>query len=200
MDGSSSRPERVSSPIDAALPRSSAGGSLAPGALVVGIDPGTRVLGYGAVRVEPRGAKFVTAGVFQPPASLALPERLARIAIGLDELMAELRPTVVAVERAFGGKNVQSALRLGEARGVALAAAARVDARVVELAPAEAKRMVVGSGAADKEQVAAMVLRQLGLTDPGGPRDATDALAVALAHVLADRSVGLRTAARPRRG
>jgi crossover junction endodeoxyribonuclease RuvC len=71
---------------------------------------------------------------------------------------------------------------------VALASAARIGAPVVELTPAEAKRAVVGTGGADKEQVAAMVLRLLGLRDPGGPRDATDALAVALAHVLRDRA------------
>ncbi|MEO0652456.1 MAG: crossover junction endodeoxyribonuclease RuvC [Planctomycetota bacterium] len=155
---------------------------------MLGIDPGTRVLGYGAIAVGRARSRFIRAGVLQPPSRLDLPARLARISVELDALFAEVRPNVVAIERAFGGRNVQSALRLGEARGVAIAAAARVSAEVAELTPAEAKRAVVGSGAADKEQVAAMVLRHLGLADPGGPRDATDALAIALAHVLTDRA------------
>lgn len=156
--------------------------------VVLGIDPGTRVLGYGAIRLGARHPELVTAGVVRPPRDLALLDRLARIALNLDRICEELEPDVVVVERAFGGKNVQSALRLGEARGVALAAAARTGAMVVELTPAEAKRAVCGHGGADKEQVAAMVLRMLGLADPGGPRDATDALAVALAHVMLDSS------------
>lgn len=163
-------------------------GRLGADVVVLGIDPGTRILGYGAIVVGRARSRFVTAGVVKPPAGLALAARLARISAELDGLLTELRPDVVAIERAFGGRNVQSALRLGEARGIAIAAAARVAAEVVELTPAEAKRAVVGSGAADKEQVAAMVMRHLDLEDPGGPRDATDALAVALAHVLTDRA------------
>lgn len=156
--------------------------ALAP--TVLGIDPGTRVLGYGAVSARSPNPRFVAAGVIRTPRGASLPERLGSVAHELDALFAELHPSIVVVESAFTGRNVQSALRLGEARGVAMACAVRSGAQVVELSPAAAKRSVTGSGCADKEQVAAMVLRLLGLTDPGGPRDATDALALALAHAL----------------
>ncbi|WP_419192195.1 crossover junction endodeoxyribonuclease RuvC [Engelhardtia mirabilis] len=155
-----------------------------PAPTVLGIDPGTRVMGYGAVTACLPVPVFVRAGVIQPRKTNDLPGRLAVIAIELEALLEELHPSVVVVERAFTGRNVQSALRLGEARGVAIACAARSGAMVVEITPAAAKRAVAGSGSADKDQVAAMVMRMLGLVDPGGPRDATDALAMALAHAL----------------
>jgi crossover junction endodeoxyribonuclease RuvC len=167
--------------------------ALALGTVVLGIDPGSVVLGYGALVIGSAGPRLHAAGLLRPGARRSQPDRLARIQVELERLLAELAPAVVVVERAFTGRNVHSALRLGEARGVVLAAAARSGAQLVEVAPAEAKRAVVGSGSADKEQVARMVLQLLGLRDPGGPRDATDALALALGHVLrADSLLGTR--------
>ena len=155
------------------------------GGLVLGIDPGTRIVGYGAVRKRGSQFELVEAGTIHTAARRDLPERLGIILGELQELVATLEPAVVVVESAFAGKNVHSALRLGEARGLALASAARSGARIVEMAPASAKQALTGNGRAEKAQVAAMVGRYLGLTGPAGPLDATDALALALAHLLA---------------
>ena len=154
-----------------------------PGTLVLGIDPGTRVVGYGAVRLGGRRPRCVAAGVLRPRA-LAVPERLGEIAVALERLLEELAPQVVVIEEAFAARNVQSALRIGEGRGVALAIAARFGARIVQVPPAVAKKAIVGHGGAAKEQVAAMVARILGLSAPPEPADVTDALALALTFAM----------------
>ena len=158
----------------------------APWPVVLGIDPGTRVLGYGALAAVPRRPRFLAAGVLRAEAQLDLPQRLAWIGAILDELFSRLRPATVVVEQAFSARNVQSALRIGEARGVVLARAAGAGAQVVQYAPAAAKKAVAGNGNAGKEQVAAMVRRTLGIRHEFGALDASDALALALAHVQRD--------------
>ena len=160
-----------------------------PGALVLGIDPGTRVVGYGAVRGSARRPECLSAGILRPKASLTVPERLGEIGAALERLMDELRPQVVVIEEAFAAKNIQSALRIGEGRGVALSAAARFGARIVQVPPAVAKKALVGHGAADKTQVAAMVARMLRFESPPEPLDVTDALALALTYVLQPSSL-----------
>lgn len=157
-------------------------------AIVLGIDPGTRVVGFGAIALAPKGPVFLGCGVIRPPPNASVPERLGRIRIELDALLAELRPGVVVVEEAFAHRNVQSALRIGEGRGVVLACAIVAGARAEQLAPASAKKALVGFGAAHKTQVAAMVQRLLGLDAPPQPLDATDALALALAWAGRGRS------------
>ena len=151
---------------------------------VLGIDPGTRVVGFGALRMTADGPRLIGAGVLRPTASADVALRLAEIRSGLDRLLAELRPEVVVVEQAFAARNVQSALRIGEGRGVVISAAAAVGATVVQVAPAEAKKALVGNGQAHKTQVAAMAARLLGLEQVPEPLDASDALALALTHVL----------------
>jgi len=151
---------------------------------VLGIDPGTRVVGFAAVRLTEAGPRLVGAGVLRPSASSDVARRLAEIRAGLDRLLAELRPEVVVVEQAFAARNVQSALRIGEGRGVVLSAAAARGAQVVQVAPAEAKKALVGNGQAHKTQVAAMAARLLGLERAPEPLDASDALALALTHIL----------------
>ncbi len=151
--------------------------------IVLGIDPGTRVLGYGALVLAPTGPRFLACGVIAPNARAAVPARLAEIQVGLERLLAALRPGVLALERAFHSKNVQSAFRLGEARGVVLAAAARAGSEILEFAPASAKKAVLGHGAASKEQVARMLAQLLGTGPLDAPADATDALALAFACV-----------------
>ncbi|MEW6072575.1 MAG: crossover junction endodeoxyribonuclease RuvC [Planctomycetota bacterium] len=158
-----------------------------PWPIVLGLDPGTRIVGYGAIVLAPDGPRLLACGVLRPPSRLAAAARLARIAAELEEILRAVRPALVVVERAFAARNVQSALRIGEARGVALAAAARAGAPVVELAPAAAKKALVGHGGASKEQVAAMVAARLGRGELAVPHDATDALALALAHVHRSR-------------
>ncbi len=161
-----------------------------PHRIVLGIDPGTQVLGYGAVVLRQDGPRLLAAGVLRAPRTADVPTRLGWLRVELDDLLDRLRPTVVVVEQAFAGKNPQSALRLGEARGVVLACAATRVAEVVQYAPAEAKRSLVGNGAADKHQVAQMVAAELGLDEPPRPEDATDALAMALTYVHRARVPG----------
>ncbi len=157
---------------------------------MLGIDPGTRVVGYGAVVANARGPRLFGAGVLKPGARLDVPARLGAILVEFEELLQEVRPDVVVVEQAFISRNLQSALRIGEGRGIILAAAARFGSRIVQFAPAVAKKALVGNGAADKSQVAAMVAETLGLSAAPEPLDATDALALALAHVLRAKHAG----------
>jgi crossover junction endodeoxyribonuclease RuvC len=154
--------------------------------IVVGIDPGTRVLGYGAVVVGARGPRFFAAGVLRAK-PLDVPARLGQIRAELDLLFERLKPTVIVVEQAFAARNVQSALRIGEGRGVVLGCAAATGALIVQFAPAVAKKALVGSGAADKSQVARMVEQMLGPKSKGLPLDASDALALALAYTSRSR-------------
>ena len=160
---------------------------------LLGIDPGTRVTGFGAVRLAAGAPRLVGAGVIRTSSRADAATRLGELGEGIERLLAELRPEVVVVERAFASRNVASALRIGEVRGVVLGAAARSGARVVELPPAVAKKALVGNGQAHKTQVAAMVARLLGLAAAPEPLDATDALALALAHHLRGRPLSART-------
>ena len=150
--------------------------------VVLGIDPGTLVMGYGAVAQTAAGPRLVAAGELRQPSSRAVPERLAGLRADLDELLQRLDPDVVVVEEAFAQKNIQSALRIGEGRGVVLSSAAAIGAEVVQLSPASARKRVVGNGAADKTQVAKMVAAILGVDEIPGTLDVSDALALALAH------------------
>ena len=174
-----------------------------PWPIVLGFDPGTRVAGYGALLAAPNGPRLVCCGVIRMPAKAAVATRLARLEEGLEELLRGLRPTVVAVETAFHAKNAQSALRIGEARGVVLATVARAGVALSELSPATAKKAVVGNGAGSKEQVAAMVATILGTGALDVPLDATDALALALAELTRERqreTLGSRSGALPHPG
>jgi crossover junction endodeoxyribonuclease RuvC len=157
--------------------------SLALGTVVLGLDPGTILVGYGVVEVGPRAPRFVDAGVVRAPRRAAVPERLGEIQREVRLLLDRFRPSVVVVERAFAARNVLSALRIGEGRGVILACAASFGAEVVEMSPASAKKAVVGHGGASKVQVARMAAAVLGLPEPPRPLDASDALALALAHI-----------------
>lgn len=150
---------------------------------MLGIDPGTQVVGYGAV--VPKGSKIamLAAGVMRAPASKAPPIRLGLILEQFEDLLARLKPSVVVVERAFVKDNTQTALRIGEGRGVILAAASRFGAEIIEMTPAEAKKTITGNGQAEKEQVAELVAAELGLAEVPESLDATDALALAVTHV-----------------
>jgi crossover junction endodeoxyribonuclease RuvC len=167
-------------------PRLPAAAGRRPG-LVLGIDPGTRVVGFGAVHLERQGPRLIGAGVLRTSTGGGPAVRLGEIRAGIDRILDELRPEIVVVERAFAARNVASALRIGEGRGVVLSAAAASGALVIEMPPAAAKKALVGNGQAHKTQVAAMVARLLGLERPPDPLDATDALALALAHYLRGR-------------
>jgi crossover junction endodeoxyribonuclease RuvC len=149
---------------------------------IVGIDPGTRHLGYGVIdRLGPARVAYVECGVISAAARLSRTERLVIIGRGLQEVCAELRPDVVAIEQPFYGKNVQATIALGEARGVALFVTAERGLTVADYSPARIKITVVGHGRATKSQVGFMVRALLGLHRTPAP-DAADALAIALCH------------------
>jgi crossover junction endodeoxyribonuclease RuvC len=165
------------------------------GARILGIDPGTRVVGWGVIELAARGPRLVAAGVIRAgPGDIC--GRMGLIRLELDRLIELHRPSVVAVEEAFANKNLQSALRIGEGRGVVLSCAAAAGVAVHQYTPATAKKALVGNGAAHKSQVASMVARRLGLERAPEPHDASDALALALTHML--RSTPSRERADPR--
>jgi crossover junction endodeoxyribonuclease RuvC len=150
---------------------------------IFGIDPGSDRTGYGCIETLGSRHRLVICGTLSAPARSTFPEKLKHIHLGLATLLARHRPDCVAVENLFHARNVRSALKLGHARGVALLAACEAGLPVVEYAPAEVKRAVVGFGRAEKVQVQRMIQLLLGLDAVPSPHDAADALAVAICHV-----------------
>ncbi|MDO8616352.1 MAG: crossover junction endodeoxyribonuclease RuvC [Dehalococcoidia bacterium] len=151
--------------------------------IVLGIDPGLRVTGYGLVRAEGDRYQALGFGVVAPPAAAPRAERLLRIHEALCDVIREARPDEVAVEDFIVGY-VRAAVAVGEARAVALLAAALAGLPVSLYKPLEVKQFVTSYGRGSKEQVAMMVQALLGLPEPPQPADAADALAVALCHHL----------------
>jgi crossover junction endodeoxyribonuclease RuvC len=150
--------------------------------MILGIDPGSLVTGWGLVDVESNHLHCCSQGTIGTSASLTLAERLSEIYRGLHEVIEHYHPTAVSLEKVFFSRNVQSALKLGHARGVALLAAAEHQIGVAEYSAAEIKVAVVGYGRATKEQVQKMVSALLSVR--GTLRaDAADALAAAICHI-----------------
>ena len=147
---------------------------------IIGIDPGSRVTGYGIVDSDGRRHRYVDSGCIRV-GSGALAERLRRIFDGVSELLARFSPDESAIERVFMNKNADSALKLGQARGAAICALAGRGLAVQAYSPREIKQAVTGAGGAAKQQVQYMVTVMLRL-ERQPPTDAADALAVALCH------------------
>jgi crossover junction endodeoxyribonuclease RuvC len=150
--------------------------------IVIGIDPGTANTGFGVVRTAGDRMVALDGGVIETPADLPVGERLARLHQTLDELITWHEPEAMALEDLYFGKNVASALSVGEARGVAMLAAAEHSVRCYDYTPQAVKKAVCGSGSADKGQVQRMVATLLGLPEPPSPDHAADAFAVAICH------------------
>ena len=151
---------------------------------VLGIDPGLSRCGYGLVeRAENGSLRARAAGVLETDPAAPLEERLLVLHGELEELLAELRPEVVVVERVFFQVNVRTAMSVGQASGLALLAAAAAGCEVAQYTANEVKQALVGYGAATKDQVQKMVSRVLGLPAVGGPPDVADALALAACHL-----------------
>jgi crossover junction endodeoxyribonuclease RuvC len=148
--------------------------------IALGIDPGTATCGFGVVSLQAGHLRLVDAGVIRTASEETDASRLRQLHAALTTLVAEHRPQRVGVERLFFQRNVQTAMAVGQARGVALLVAAQSELPVDEPTPNEVKQAVCGNGAADKQQVAAMVARLLDVSLDGVPDDATDALAVAI--------------------
>jgi len=155
---------------------------------ILGIDPGTRVVGYGVVDAEGSRLQCVVAGVVRAPASLPMEQRLARIAAGLRAVVAEHRPGTAAMEDVFVQNDPRAALKIGFGRGAILCVLGEAGLPVASYPPATVKRAVAGNGRADKAAIARMVTAILGLPGAPEPADATDALAVALTHALRARA------------
>jgi crossover junction endodeoxyribonuclease RuvC len=148
--------------------------------IALGIDPGTAACGFGVVALEGGKLRLLDAGVVRTSPSDTDAERLHQLHDGLAALVAQHRPARIGVERLFFQRNVQTAMTVGQARGVALLVAAEAGIEVDEPTPNEVKQSVCGNGSADKAQVATMVARLLGVHLASVPDDATDALAVAI--------------------
>ena len=151
--------------------------------IYLGIDPGTAVTGYGVIAADGSSVRALDYGCIRSPTKLPLPDRYLIIFESVTDLISRFQPKVLIVETQYIQKNVQSAMKLGMARGVIVVAARKNGVEVVELTPSQAKKAVVGNGNASKEQIQGMTKRLLNLSEIPKPEDAADALALALACV-----------------
>lgn len=147
---------------------------------VIGIDPGTGILGFGVIDYSHGKVKLVTAGVIRTPAHTPLPERLGEIYDGLTDIIAETKPDTMAIEKLFFAQNVTTAMSVSHARGVAMLTAYQAGLDIEEYTPLQIKQTMTGYGKADKKQVQEMVRLQLGLKEAPRPDDCADALAAAI--------------------
>lgn len=157
--------------------------------IILGIDPGTAMLGYGLVERTGTRLRAIDYGVITTPSSMELPDRLESIYLSLTDLIELHAPALVGVERLFFTKNVQTAFAVGQARGVVLLAAALHNLEIREATPNEVKVATAGHGSASKAQVGRMVQAILGLAELPEPDDAADALAIAICVANRERSV-----------
>lgn len=159
--------------------------------LVMGIDPGLSRCGYGVIRQKGRAVEAVAAGIIRTDKDDPVPQRLYELQHELSDLMGTHQPDAVAIEQVLFQVNVRTAMGVGQASGVAMAAAVGANAEVFEYSPTQIKKAVTGWGGADKEQMGQMVKTLLSLPNPLKPVDAADAVAVALCH-LAHRPAASR--------
>ena len=159
--------------------------------IVLGVDPGTAITGYGFIREDEDVLSAIACGAITTPSDWPLPQRLAALHAELSRLILLHRPASAAVEQLFFSRNARSALAVGHARGVILLALAQAGVPVVEYTPLEVKQAVAGYGRADKKQMQEMVRVLMGLPDIPKPDDVADALAVAICHLHTSRIGGL---------
>jgi len=156
--------------------------------IILGIDPGTTVTGYGIIKYENNAFTKITSGVINLPSTKPIPARLKVIHEEINKIIKIHKPDEFAIETAFYGKNVQSAMKIGYARGVAILAAVLNNIPTSEYSPREIKKSVVGRGSATKEQVGYMIKSILVLDKKKMKSDETDALAIALCHAFRMKS------------
>ncbi len=168
--------------------------------VVMGIDPGVASTGFGVVRVSGSEMSAVDGGVIEAPPGEPIEGRLTRIHAGLSELLAQHQPIAVALEDVYFGRNVRSAIAVGQARGVALLTAAQGGVPCFDYTPQVVKLAVCGSGAATKQQVQRMVAMLLGLSEPPRSDHAADALAAAICHAAHGAPVPAPEGRRPQVG
>ena len=154
--------------------------------IILGIDPGTIIMGFGLISISNKEIKLMEMGVLKLSVKLDAYERLEKIHQTVSELIHLHKPDSFAIEAPFFGKNVQSMLKLGRAQGVAIAAAMQAGLAVSEYSPKKVKQSITGNGNASKEQVLKMLQRMLKFEDEPKYFDATDALSVAVCHHFQD--------------
>ena len=154
---------------------------------IIGIDPGTGILGFGVIEVTGGAFDLVTAGVITTPAHTPLEERLEEIYDGLTQIIDETKPEVMSIEKLFFAQNVTTAISVSHARGVAMLTGQKARLSIAEYTPLQIKQTLTGYGRADKKQMQEMVRLQLGLKTIPRPDDAADALAAAITHALMSR-------------
>ena len=157
--------------------------------VILGIDPGTVIMGYGLIEIEQNKITLLEMGVLKPGATKDAYKKLQLIYNTVSGLIIKYQPTTFAIEAPFFGKNVQSMLKLGRAQGVAIAAAMRHGIEVTEYSPKKVKQSVTGNGNADKTQVMKMLQQILQFKETPKHLDATDALAVAVCHYFQQKNV-----------
>lgn len=156
---------------------------------ILGIDPGTGILGFGVIEASKQEARLVTAGVIKTPAHTPLPERLEEIYHGLNQIIAETKPDVVSIEKLFFAQNITTAISVSHARGVAMLCGQLHQLPIAEYTPLQIKQSLTGYGRADKKQMQETVRRLLNLKVAPQPDDAADALAAAITHQLMSRII-----------
>ncbi|HEX7483778.1 MAG TPA: crossover junction endodeoxyribonuclease RuvC [Candidatus Saccharimonadales bacterium] len=155
---------------------------------IIGIDPGTGILGFGVIDARAGKTKLVTAGVITTPAHTPLADRLEEIYLELTNIIAETKPQMMAIEKLFFGQNVTTAMSVSHARGVAMLTGKQAKLQIEEYTPLQIKQSLTGYGKADKKQVQEMVRIQLGLKDVPKPDDCADALAAAIMCAFVTRA------------
>lgn len=155
---------------------------------IIGIDPGTGILGFGVIDAEQGKVQLVTAGVIKTPAHTPLPDRLSEIYNSLGEIIRETTPDVMAIEKLFFAQNVTTAISVAHARGVAMLTGKQAGLEINEYTPLQIKQTLTSYGRADKKQMQEMVRVQLNLKVVPKPDDAADALATAITCSLMKRS------------
>lgn len=155
---------------------------------IIGIDPGTGILGFGVIEVDGSKVRMVDAGVIRTPAHTPLDERLEEIFDGLSEIIAETKPDVMSIEKLFFARNVTTAMSVSHARGVAMLTGRKAKLKIAEYTPLQIKQTLTGYGKADKKQVQEMVRMHLGLTEVPKPDDCADALAAAITYSMMSRA------------
>lgn len=154
---------------------------------ILGIDPGTGILGFGVVDVKGAKITLVDAGVIRTPPHTPHDERLEEIFDGISEIVAATKPDAFAIEKLFFTRNITTAMTVAEARGVAILVARKAGLPIAEYTPPQIKQTLTGYGKADKKQVQEMVRLQLGLKEVPKPDDCADALAAAITHAFMHR-------------
>jgi crossover junction endodeoxyribonuclease RuvC len=152
--------------------------------IIIGVDPGTLIAGYGVIERNGNSLSLIDVGVIKNAAGISMPLRLKKIYATLCSVIERFHPDEFAIETAFYSKNAQSALKIGQARGVSILAGVNFQIPVTEYSPREIKKAVTGNGAASKEQVQYMMMTMLKLTSAPKHFDSTDALAVAVCHAF----------------